>query len=67
MSGNSCIIIAGMTPSTGLKNLQMVAKATNAGYHCELAGGALHTEHHFRTGIHELSKLLESRRGIHIN
>eukprot|EP00915_Cephaloidophora_sp_WS-2016_P001664 GHVH01002295.1.p1 GENE.GHVH01002295.1~~GHVH01002295.1.p1 ORF type:complete len:4163 (+),score=693.88 GHVH01002295.1:342-12830(+) len=67
MSGNHPVLVAGMTPCTSYENTQLVINATNAGYHCELAGGGLPTEEMFREAIEKITQGIESGRGIHFN
>ena len=37
--GKPPVMIAGMTPTTSLNGINLVAAATTAGFHCELAAG----------------------------
>jgi len=49
-----CIMIAGMTPTTSLNGVNLVAAAANAGYWAELAGGGLPRAHIFRERVEML-------------
>ncbi|MEM3341240.1 MAG: DUF1729 domain-containing protein, partial [Thermoplasmata archaeon] len=57
MTGKMPFLAAGMTPTTG--NPELIAALSNAGYHAELAGGALPTERHFRSAVERLLALLK--------
>ena len=65
--GKPPVMMAGMTPTTSLNGLDLVAACANAGFHCELAGGGLPTPEIFRKAIMDLLDKLDGGVGISIN
>jgi len=65
LTGNSPILLAGMTPTT--VDARIVAAAANAGHWAELAGGGQVTEPIFDRRMAELGALLEPGRMIQFN
>ncbi|KAJ2795938.1 fatty acid synthase alpha subunit Lsd1, partial [Coemansia guatemalensis] len=65
MLGMPTLMVAGMTPTTG--NREFVAAITNAGYHVEMAGGVLRTEHEMVVALNSLATMIESGRSITLN
>jgi len=62
-----CIMIAGMTPTTSYRGVNLVAAAANAGYWAELAGGGLPRAHIFRERVETLSSKLKPGVGFYVN
>ena len=62
-----CIMIAGMTPTTSLNGVNLVAAAANAGYWAELAGGGLPRAHIFRERVEMLCSKLNPGIGFYVN
>ncbi len=52
--GRPPLLVAGMTPTTSLNGVPLVAAATNAGYYAELAAGGLSRRHIFKDAIDRL-------------
>jgi len=65
LTGNSPVVLAGMTPTT--VDAKIVAAAANAGFWAELAGGGQVTEEIFADRVAELDELLEPGRGYAFN
>ena len=65
LTGNSPILLAGMTPTT--VDARIVAAAANAGHWAELAGGGQVTEPIFDRRMAELSALLDPGRMVQFN
>ncbi|PIA14847.1 hypothetical protein COEREDRAFT_103271 [Coemansia reversa NRRL 1564] len=63
--GMPTVMVAGMTPTTG--NIAFVAAITNAGYHVEMAGGVLRTEHDMTNAFNALATMIESGHSITLN
>ncbi|CCI41838.1 unnamed protein product [Albugo candida] len=61
------VMIAGMTPTTSLNGIDLVAAAQNAGFHAELAGGGLSRLCIFEDSISKLVSKLTPGYGITIN
>ena len=62
-----CVMIAGMTPTTSLNGVNLVAAAANAGYWAELAGGGLPRAHIFRERVEMLCSKLNPGIGFYVN
>jgi len=67
MVGRPPVIMSGMTPTTSLLGIDLVAACSNAGFQGELAAGGLPTASVFRSKIEELVSKLEPGAGININ
>ena len=65
--GKPPVMMAGMTPTTSLNGLDLVAACSNAGFHCELAAGGLPTPEIFKSAIISLLEKLHPGVGISIN
>lgn len=65
--GKPPIMIAGMTPTTSFDGIDLVAAATRAGYHVELAAGGLSRPQMFKTKVQELVSKCPIGTGININ
>eukprot|EP00940_MAST-03C_sp_MAST-3C-sp2_P000932 g932.t1 len=61
------IMLAGMTPTTSLRGIDLVAAAANAGFWAELAGGGLPRPQIFRRAVVALSKKLRPGVGFYVN
>jgi fatty acid synthase subunit beta len=61
------VIVAGMTPTTSLEGVDLVAAIMNAGFHGELAAGGLSRPNIFEDTIAELVSKVQPGRGIAIN
>nr|CCA25392.1 FAS2_PENPA Fatty acid synthase subunit alpha putati [Albugo laibachii Nc14]CCA25465.1 fatty acid synthase alphasubunit putative [Albugo laibachii Nc14] len=61
------VMVAGMTPTTSLNGIDLVAAAQNAGFHAELAGGGLSRLCIFENSISKLVSKLTPGYGITIN
>ncbi|VEH06240.1 type I polyketide synthase [Corynebacterium kutscheri] len=65
LTGNSPILLAGMTPTT--VDADIVAAAANAGYWAEMAGGGQYSEEVFNFNNTNLQKQLEPGRSAQFN
>ncbi|GAB9476399.1 Fatty acid synthase subunit alpha, partial [Globisporangium polare] len=61
------VIVAGMTPTTSLAGVDLVAAIMNAGFHGELAAGGLSRPKIFEDTINELVSKVQPGRGVAIN
>ncbi|TYZ68250.1 hypothetical protein PybrP1_005286 [[Pythium] brassicae (nom. inval.)] len=61
------VIVAGMTPTTSLGGVDLVAATMNAGFIGELGGGGLSRPKIFEDTIHELVSKVQPGRGVAIN
>ncbi|TMW63542.1 hypothetical protein Poli38472_002483 [Pythium oligandrum] len=61
------VMVAGMTPTTSLNGVNLVAAIQNAGFHGELAGGALTEPSIFECAVHELVSKITPGLGVSIN
>ena len=62
--GKRPIVIAGMTPTTSINGVPLVAACANAGYHVELAGGGLSRAAIFKSRLNKLVTMLNPGCGI---
>lgn len=67
LTGRPPIMVAGMTPTTSVNGLELVAAASNAGYTIELAAGGFSRPAIFTERIETLSTLLKPGTGIVLN
>eukprot|EP00127_Corallochytrium_limacisporum_P004434 Clim_evm12s162 gene=Clim_evmTU12s162 len=67
LTGRPPLIMSGMTPTTSFYGIDLVAAATNEGFHGELAAGGLPIPSLFVEKLDELVSKLEPGRGIAIN
>lgn len=67
LTGTRAVMVAGMTPCTSLRGVDLVAAATNAGYTSELAGGGLPRPAIFERRVRQLASQLRPGRGITLN
>eukprot|EP00397_Hematodinium_sp_SG-2012_P000038 GEMP01000038.1.p1 GENE.GEMP01000038.1~~GEMP01000038.1.p1 ORF type:complete len:4044 (+),score=1094.81 GEMP01000038.1:434-12565(+) len=65
--GKPPIMIAGMTPSTSFNGLDLVAAASNSGFHCELAAGGLSRLAMFEERVKKLCSMLNDGVGVILN
>ncbi|KAG3005001.1 Fatty acid synthase subunit alpha [Phytophthora cactorum] len=61
------VMVAGMTPTTSLEGIDLVAAIQNAGFHAELAAGGLSRSNIFETAVTDLVSKLKPGHGISIN
>ncbi|KAG3101268.1 Fatty acid synthase subunit beta [Phytophthora idaei] len=61
------VMVAGMTPTTSLEGIDLVAAIQNAGFHAELAAGELSRSSIFETAVTDLVSKLKPGHGISIN
>ncbi|CAI5714225.1 unnamed protein product [Hyaloperonospora brassicae] len=61
------VMVAGMTPTTSLNGIDLVAAILNAGYHGELAAGGLSRPNIFESAVNELVSKIKPGLGISIN
>ncbi|KAI9921603.1 hypothetical protein PsorP6_002324 [Peronosclerospora sorghi] len=61
------VMVAGMTPTTSLKGIDLVAAILNAGFHGELAAGGLSRPNIFESAVNELVSKIKPGLGIAIN
>ena len=54
VTGKPPCIMSGMTPTTSVNGLDLVAAGANGGFHCELAGGGLPLPDYTRQAINDL-------------
>ena len=66
-TGKPPLMVAGMTPTTSLRGVPLVAAVSNAGYFVELAGGGLISPPVFRETVHSLMERLDQGLGIAVN
>jgi len=65
--GKPPLIMAGMTPTTSLNGIELVAACTSAGYLGELAGGGLVLPEYFQAKVNELTTKIPPGSGIALN
>eukprot|EP01138_Halocafeteria_seosinensis_P008004 gb/GECG01008178.1/.p1 GENE.gb/GECG01008178.1/~~gb/GECG01008178.1/.p1 ORF type:complete len:4308 (+),score=574.12 gb/GECG01008178.1/:1-12924(+) len=65
--GTKPLIVAGMTPTTSLNGVPLVAAALNAGYEAELACGGLPRQRIFEDKIRDLAARIQPGIGITLN
>ncbi|RLN89483.1 hypothetical protein BBJ28_00024947, partial [Nothophytophthora sp. Chile5] len=61
------VIVAGMTPTTSLNGIDLVAAIQNAGFHGELAAGGLSRPNIFEEAVMELVSKIKPGVGVSIN
>ncbi|KAL4137325.1 hypothetical protein PRIC2_000847 [Phytophthora ramorum] len=61
------VMVAGMTPTTSLEGIDLVAAIQNAGFHGELAAGGLSRPNIFEDAVNELVSKIKPGLGIAIN
>ncbi|KAK1943247.1 Fatty acid synthase subunit alpha [Phytophthora citrophthora] len=61
------VMVAGMTPTTSLNGIDLVAAILNAGFHGELAAGGLSRPNIFEDAVNELVSKIKPGLGITIN
>ncbi|POM61756.1 Fatty acid synthase subunit alpha, partial [Phytophthora palmivora] len=61
------VMVAGMTPTTSLEGVDLVAAIQNAGFHGELAAGGLSRPNIFEDAVNELVSKIKPGLGIAIN
>ncbi|CAI5733880.1 unnamed protein product [Peronospora farinosa] len=61
------VMVAGMTPTTSLEGIDLVAAIQNAGFHGELAAGGLSRPDIFENAVNELVSKIKPGLGIAIN
>ncbi|OWZ18416.1 Fatty acid synthase subunit alpha, partial [Phytophthora megakarya] len=61
------VMVAGMTPTTSLEGIDLVAAVQNAGFHAELAAGGLSRPNIFEDAVNELVSKIKPGLGIAIN
>ncbi|KAE9067205.1 Fatty acid synthase subunit beta, partial [Phytophthora fragariae] len=61
------VMVAGMTPTTSLEGIDLVAAIQNAGFHGELAAGGLSRPSIFEDAVNELVSKIKPGLGIAIN
>uniref|UniRef100_M4BNV4 Fatty acid synthase subunit alpha n=2 Tax=Hyaloperonospora TaxID=184462 RepID=M4BNV4_HYAAE len=61
------VMVAGMTPTTSLNGIDLVAAILNAGFHGELAAGGLSRPNIFESAVNELVSKIKPGLGISIN
>ena len=65
--GTRPLIVAGMTPTTSLNGVPLVAASLNAGYEAELACGGLPRRHIFEEKVRDLASRIRPGIGITLN
>ncbi|RAW22304.1 Fatty acid synthase subunit beta, partial [Phytophthora cactorum] len=61
------VMVAGMTPTTSLEGIDLVAAIQNAGFHGELAAGGLSRPNIFEDAVNQLVSKIKPGLGIAIN
>ena len=67
LTGKPPCIMSGMTPTTSVNGLDLVAASGNSGYHGELAGGGLPLPDYARNCVNKLVEMQEPGVGITLN
>ena len=67
LTGKPPCIMSGMTPTTSVNGLDLVAACGNGGYHGELAGGGLPLPDYTRAAVNKLVEKQDAGVGITLN